>query len=205
MSSSSTPDMPLPLAILAARVARRLAGFQTPAVNHLHAARVWLSGPRGQRLEVAYDDYRRERASVRGLYPAGAVTDDLPNHRITVAVARGPQVIAHEITRRLLPAYLSDLAVAQQRIADRRHDDQSRARMAERLLTIAPGGRCSEYENETSLTWYSDHISLKLRLSGDGQLAFAELGWMPPTLTTRIVQAVGAFINSTPTPEEGRT
>ncbi len=68
-------------------------------------------------------------------------------------IARGPQTIAREITRRLLPAY-QDLQVARDRIAQTARDSQQRTRRAAGLLATIPGSRASDGKQDAAIYWY---------------------------------------------------
>jgi len=109
-------------------------------------------------------------------------------------IARGPQTIASEITRRLLPAY-QDLQVARDRIAQTARDSQQRTRRAAGLLATIPGSRASDGKQDAAIHWYdSDAGGGTIRLTGDGSSSRIELYSARPKLTRRIAQAVAADI-----------
>ncbi len=123
---------------LARQVAAHLSGFTADLCDD----GACLRGPGGQELWLERM-WHQDRVEVRGNYPPGEEVWDLASHEITVAIARGPQTIAGEITRCLLPAYQQDLRVARDRVAQTARDSQQRARRAACLLATIPGSRAT--------------------------------------------------------------
>ncbi len=177
---------------LARQVAAHLDGFT--AVHRDHNA--CLRGPDGQELWLHPMWNHPGRVEIGGHYPPCDETYRLPSHKITVAVARGPQTIAKEITRRLLPAYQHDLKIAHDRIAQTARDHQQRTRHAAALRATIGGCRISDDQRETMIVWY-EHGSGggSIRLHGDGSSAAIELHAAGPELTRRIADAVAADIS----------
>jgi hypothetical protein len=84
----------------------------------------------------------------------------LPSHTITIAVSRGAQAIARDIQRRLLSAYLADLACAQQALAARIDATQAREKVAAGLLAAVPGLRRGvESDTRVTLIYYGNSRS----------------------------------------------
>ncbi len=175
---------------LARRVAAHLGGF-TAVLGDDGAC---LRGPGDQELWLERM-WHQDRVEIRGGYPPGEEAWDLASHEITVAIARGPQTIASEITRRLLPAYQQDLQVARDRIAQTARDSQQRTRRAAGLLTTIPGSRATDGKQDAAIHWYdSDAGGGTIRLTGDGSSSRIELYSARPELTRRIAEAVAADI-----------
>jgi hypothetical protein len=176
---------------LAHQIAEQLGGFT--ARVHDHGA--CLHGPAGQELWVQRVWNHRDRVQVHGRYPPGDETYRLASHEITAAIARGPEAIARDITRRLLPAYRTDLQTARERVAQAARDDQHRARTAARLLATIPDARATDGKRETTIHWYDDAAgSGTIRLHGDGTKATIELRSAPTELASRIAGTVAALV-----------
>lgn len=74
-----------------------------------------LCGPQAATLALAVPPTSIGKIQILGCYPRGAgLLTNLQTVRIGVSASRGPAVVAREITRRVLPLYLAELAKAQQ-------------------------------------------------------------------------------------------
>jgi hypothetical protein len=105
-----------------------------------------LRGPDGARLLLGFDDWTRAgRVEISGEYPDRiGRTHGVTWHEITVARTRGPQVIAAEIARRLLPLYLPELSKAQAIVARKAREKQTREDIAAQVAAVLPGTRLTE-------------------------------------------------------------
>jgi hypothetical protein len=85
-----------------------------------------MNGPGGQRLHIASE--KGGRAEIHGVYPSPtAYYFDGEQHRsIGVSLSRGPEAIAREIRRRVMPDYVATLAKV--KAADERHREAYEAR-----------------------------------------------------------------------------
>jgi hypothetical protein len=85
--------------------------------------------------------YSADQLRISGRYPHGVIGSDgmygLGHHVIGVKRERGPAVIAREIERRLLPAYLPELRRAQAWLAERHADEAVRDSVTRELSAIA--------------------------------------------------------------------
>jgi hypothetical protein len=108
----------------------------------------YLVTPEGARVYVSYEGYNQyERVSVSGYLNIGKnnqyveAYDPANNNQrvslesISVAVKRGAEVIAKEITRRFLPQYLRIFALAQARV---RRDVEYQSNVRRNLVTLLP-------------------------------------------------------------------
>lgn len=171
-------------------IARQVAGLVAPELGAgwtvdtdpaLQEHRgTYLDGPDGMRLLLYLDWKTAGRLIVQVCYPDGARKPyGVECHKIGVGLDRGPDVIAREITRRLLPAYTSELASVGSRL-DR--DDANRAAremFATQVGTIVPAARLLPhrqsitsteislpgYGNEITINYAADEITLGLRLT----------------------------------------
>lgn len=160
---------------------------------------IGLHGPDGARLLIGFDNWSRpQRAEIWGTYPDRIGLDyRLPRHEITCSRGRGAQVIAREITRRLLPEYLVDLSTAHDIAARRARQKQARADTAGRIAAVLPGAHLSEDDSRGSLSreirlnlpgeaWGDVHLDL------DGQAADVKLHNVPADALVHLVAALSA-------------
>ncbi|WP_433347634.1 hypothetical protein ACQP25_30785 [Microtetraspora malaysiensis] len=120
---------------LATKLAPVLDGF-TAAIAEDRP--VYLVRPDGASLVVHRVWKRPERVKIIAGYPDGGAGYGLPCREITAAVARGPERIAADIRRRLLPAYERDLAIVRERMTETAVADAQRARFGGRLRRLIP-------------------------------------------------------------------
>lgn len=115
-------------------------------------AAVWLSpGDDGAKLEI------------HGNYPDNDAYD-VKHVRIGVSVSRGAATIAREITRRVLPEYLTELSRIQAHIADRAAMKAKRRAFADELAEPI-GARVEETDrtNDTRVTvWNGIRVTINL-------------------------------------------
>ena len=187
------------LGILARDVARHLGPnwtLDTSALGERHRP-LALNRPDGARLLIGFDDWTRaRRVEIWGTYPDRIrITHRLPRHEITVSRARGAQVIAREIVRRLLPAYQPDLCRAREIVLRRAQQKQDRDRLAEQITEALPRTQLIEDEARGTLScdlrealpgraWGS------IDLDRDGQAATVDLHQIPAYVVVRVVAAL---------------
>jgi len=157
-----------------------------------------LCGPDGARLLVGFDDWvRARRVEIWGTYPDRIGLDyRITRHEITLSRARGAQVIARDIHRRLLPVYLPDLRTAQGHVIRRAQEKQARAHTAARIGAALPGAMLIEDNARGHLTcdirldlpadsWGTIH------LDHDGQKANVTFYRVPADALVRMIAALG--------------
>lgn len=87
-------------------------------------------------MQIVWHDASRIR--ITGEYPrTECSTYDLKRHEITVAVTKSGKQIAGDIVRRLLPGYMTDLRILQERIAKREERETREAQIAS-MLEVEP-------------------------------------------------------------------
>lgn len=112
---------------------------------------VYLDGPDGARLFLRFDG-SYERFMVSSVWPEGAYRKipRLTHHQISVSRDRGPDVLAREIARRLLPTYVADLADVTARVKAHADSAAADARLAEELADTVQIGR---RDSDGRVTW----------------------------------------------------
>jgi len=141
---------------LARAVASHLDGFTARAVDDFgYTLRLDHPDGRGLYLHRRHND--GGRVEIVGAYPHSDYHfRDGEHPSITVAIARGPTVIAREITRRLLPAYTEVLGKVHAHIAKQTADHANRTRIAERLVALIPGASIhDDGRHATTVRWYT--------------------------------------------------
>jgi hypothetical protein len=117
---------------------------------------VVIQGPDGARVRIGLDWRNAGRVVVSGEYPGDLARSfeeyGLERHEIRVSRARGAQVIAREITRRLMPAYLPDLEKAQERVLRDFQNLAARQRLTERVRELLPAHSSHEKDGALFLT-----------------------------------------------------
>ena len=155
---------------------------------------IGLQGPAGARLRI---ESNAPRVVIDGIYP-GEIGHlyRIDRHEISVSRSRGAEVIAREITRRLLPVYLPDLEKAQELVLRNAQNLAARLRLAQRIEALLPG---SELRNRTSHQT-DNEILLSIpgesrgtvRLENNGARAYLELRAVPADVLLRIVTVLSA-------------
>jgi len=135
-------------------VARHLAGFTVQVISD-YGDVVRLDHPDGRRLHLRRLWNNQGRVEISGAYPQSDYHLRAADHvSITVAVSRGPAVIATEINRRLLPAYAEVLGKVQAHLAQQAADHASRAQVAERLAALLPDASIhDDGRSATTVRW----------------------------------------------------
>lgn len=108
----------------------------------------FIDGPNGERLQLAAPMYDAPgKVTIHANLPDGSRDvlryDENGRHEIGVSESRGAQVIAREITRRLLPSYLEQLADVQARISRKNHAAEVRADVVANLARAFRGSVAS--------------------------------------------------------------
>ncbi len=144
------------LAELARAVACHLDGFTARAVDDFGYT-LRLDHPDGRGLYLHRQHNNESRVEIVGAYPHSDYHFRAGEHpSITVAIARGPTVIAREITRRLLPAYTEVLGKIHAHIARQTADHANRTRAARRLVALIPGASIhDDGRHATTVRWYA--------------------------------------------------
>ena len=148
-------------AALAASIAAelgKLRGETWTAGPGWHNTQRRLHGPDQAVLYVSTSYQEPGRIAAHGGYPSTTTT--VGREDITVAVSRGPAVIAREINRRLLPAYLARLAEVIKYNQTERADYEERGRVLGQVAGLLGGTyRQEPYEPGKSGN-YSGSVSL---------------------------------------------
>lgn len=112
---------------IAGKIAATLGEGWSAADPHPDYAGVELLGPGGARLYFRPEGYQEwKRYSIVGSYPDGSRDAYRAEHfSITVSCEKAPEKIAGDISRRLLPKYLPELAEVTAAVA--RHQDREAA------------------------------------------------------------------------------
>lgn len=141
---------------MAGMVADHLDGFKVDmSVAFSDHRGVYLDGPDGSRLFLALDWRNADRVEISGVYPRHQAYG-VERYKIGVGRTRGPVVIAREITRRLLPGYLTELARV-------RADVDEHATMRDKRQTVATefaalvGGTVDKIEDSSTqsrIRWF---------------------------------------------------
>ena len=105
--------MPAIVRDIAPAIAAALGDGWTATQSEHNENAATLSGPAGAEVFIWTNAYphRHQRAEIVGQYPEHKPYD-VKRHEITVSLDKTAEQIARDITRRLLPAYLPDLARA---------------------------------------------------------------------------------------------
>jgi hypothetical protein len=147
---------------------------------------VYIDGPDGLRLAVGLDWRNSDRMDVSGVYPpnpdrSASEGHRLKQHKIGMSRFRGPEVMAKEIRRRLLPGFTEDLKAlldSRQKAADA---EVARRRAINTLLLCnVPGA------SQTLDGLYFPGGSV--RMNADGTSARIEMYSVPTALTHRILK-----------------
>ena len=141
---------------LARAVASHLDGFTARAVDDFGYT-LRLDHPDGRGLYLHRRRNNDSRVEIVGAYPhSDYYFRDGEHPSITVAIARGPAVIAREITRRLLPVYTEVLDKIHAHIAKQTTDHANRTRAARRLAALIPDASIhDDGRHTTTIRWYT--------------------------------------------------
>lgn len=127
------------------------------------------------------------KVQIHGLYPQGDTIywrKDVVDH-INVGAARGAEVFAREIVRRLLPGYLPALADAQRRVANAKAAVERRHARRDRLREVLGMGRADLIDHQQSESQSQLYLNLpgsqygSVTLTGDGSDGKLELTGVP--------------------------
>lgn len=162
---------------LAQETAKHLDGFSYQPDPHCPSnARLVHDDGRALRLHSGWKT-RGSRVTVAGSYPVPDELRDqvrgLENQEITVAVERGGQVLAREITRRLLPEYTKTYEDVLARIALVIESNLDRAALADGLVRRLPEASITPSQNGYTMIHFvardrDTSPSGRVQLSGNG-------------------------------------
>lgn len=110
-----------------------------------------------------------------------------PRHEITVALSRGGEVLAREITRRLLPGYLEDFNKVVKRIEAARQQKAERETLAESLINAMPGASRLSSQDGYATVWFNNG---KVELSSSGYARWT-FSTDDPSLNLAIARLIG--------------
>jgi hypothetical protein len=141
-----------------------------------------LTGPDHQRIELsALGD--RWHAQARYPHTRHGLPHGLTWPKITVTARRGAEVLAAEITRRLLPGYLTQLKEVLDFQSEAERDEQAQQQAAERIVGLLPGDVRRLDFDTSRIIWYlpgHEHCRADVCLSRDGtQMSKLELERLP--------------------------
>lgn len=186
--------------VLAAKVASHLDGF-TLNTDRDHWGSV-LTATDGRELLLSRPWNHPDRVEVAGLYP----NTDRPHDRaaITVAERRGPETIAAEIHRRLLPDYNRQWREVMDHNRQRQDQHNRCVRAAEGIAAKIPGAtavtetRAYRYTPDTRVRWNTSprdgaigygHITLTY----DGAEAAVDVRSIPVELAEELAEVIGLW------------
>jgi len=157
----------------------------------------YMDGPDGARLALGPIWNKPDRLEIRGVYPAGArsVYPAPARSVITVDRHRAPDAIAREITRRLLPGYLPELARIDERVSHDVTAYRARCKATQRLQAAMPG--LSEDRDDTPERGratlrlpHKDHAWGDIELWHGGDTVNMSLNSLPLDLAIKIARLV---------------
>ena len=161
-----------------------------------------LVGPDGVRLELTNPDYDRlERVHIAGIYPSGRNwrANRVVIDAINVRLSRGPETIAKEINRRLLPGFLPALREAQAWYAAQERKAELVRATCEELAELVAGqtdkGRGftpRDDEGRVRFGVEGEHLSVEVHGTPNGQHATFELRYKPVWMVKAALQGVMA-------------
>lgn len=162
---------------MAGLVATELDGWTVDTSEDFREHRgAYLDGPNGARLFLSLDWRNSDRVEVSGIFPRHSCYE-VKRTEIGVSRDRGPAVIAREITRRLLPTYLTELARVQASNDERVVMRARRQEMAKTFAAIVGGTVDEEKDDDTRtrVRWYSDfkgygHVDISYRADSISEL-----------------------------------
>ena len=161
------------LRALADEIAKHLDGF---TVHQEYAPTVFLKHPDGRELVLHDEGWTRQcgRIWVGGVYPK---SDYRTTHfHITAAAERGGEAIAKDITRKLLPKYVEELAQVVSYNEREKMDAHHRELAQDMLVRIIPGASVPPHYPDRIFFYNSAGVSRgEVRLNHDGSSGDIEL------------------------------
>jgi hypothetical protein len=187
---------------LARAVASHLDGFTVRTVDDFGYT-LRLDHPDGRGLYLHRQHNDGGRVEIVGAYPHSDYYFRADEHvSITVAIARGPAVIAREITRRLVPVYTEVLGKIHAHIAKQAADHASRTQAAKRLAALIPGASIhDDGRHTTTVRWYADDEPIgygHIDLSAAGTTGTFEARSLPVTTLERLATAIADLAGGQP-------
>ena len=171
-------------------------GWQVGATPGYPGDPVHLDGPDGAGLSLAPATYKPDKVQISGVYPPHDL-DRSKHPGITVSVRRGGELIAREISRRLLPPYLAELAEVLASNATAKANRGARLQLAYDLAACLGGHVLPEARHATTT---------RITLSQPATLADRTDGFDVTTVDVDIAYAAdqGTFTASGLNPEQLR-
>jgi hypothetical protein len=184
------------LAELARAVAVHLDGFTAHTVDDFGYT-LRLDHPDGRGLYLHRQHNNHSRVEIVGAYPHSDYYFRTGEHvSITVAVTRGPAVIAREITRRLLPVYTEVLDRIHGHIAKQATDHANCTRAAKQLAALIPGASIhDDGRHTTTVRWYADDEPIgygHIELSAAGTTGTFQARSLPIATLERLATALAS-------------
>lgn len=197
---------------IAAGIAKHLDGWQ--AVESRHGNGWWDLVPTAGHLAARGSEPHREyarlairrqyndpgRITITGIGPDGwtrlPLREDTKSAllaKCTAAVDRDPAVIAREVQRKVLPAYLPALAAVVQRLAEDERAAQARREEADSLVGLFGGHQISGFSSphaSRSVVSLSSRMVGTVELNHDGSEWDVQLRSLPADLAKQIISLV---------------
>jgi hypothetical protein len=181
---------------LAVKVAAELGGnARAHPGSDYEGTAVTITGDGGITLHVEslYSD--PGRVEISGVYPSTRM-ERLARTTITVAASRGPKVIAREITSRLLPGYLTELARVVEFNVRQAHDTGLREALAGKLTGMFP----EAFTRTTGYTGQGTEVVIPreggpggtIDLSTDATDVHLDLRGVPQAVALRMLEILAA-------------
>jgi len=148
---------------------------------------IMADGPEGMRICIE-PGRKAGRLAIHGTYPyipgrhAGT---RLKRVEITVAASRGPDAIAREIERRVLPEYRKILAGYHAELGEEEEMRRRRDAFAAKILRIAPGATAT-HDQSASYADFGQGKNARIGYRADS--VNLELRWLPPDVALRIIE-----------------
>lgn len=152
----------------------------------------YIDGPDGARLYLRLDWRNKDRVEITSSYPKNEARPT--QFEIGVSRDRGPQVIAREIERRLLPKYLPELVKVRESIETHTRAAAARLELAEELMKVLPGASLDHDADRgrTKVSFYGrgheGYGNIEIYFSGDS--ASIKLHSAPADMVRRVARAI---------------
>lgn len=188
----------------AREIARHMPDGWTATEPEDHDNGVYLNGPDSIRLQITFTDHKGTRYEINGR-PTRDEWKQASNlaskevkvrayrvgrEGITVSATKTPAQIAGDITRRLLPSYLTYVAALRERLnASNAADDRVATYRDALLAAIGTAGR-ADGDEEIRLDMEDGYGSLQVR--SDGGVSFRRLS-VPRGLALDIAKAMSKY------------
>lgn len=170
------------------------AGWKVDTAGAEGANMIHADGPDGARIGFMLDWRDADRLEIHGTYPDGwTKLYGVQSHKITVKRDRDPRAIAGEITRRLLPAFLPELADVTERLQRDRIATVQRHTVRDAIIARNNGVRWLDHLERDSQTSLGLHLADgygDVELSNNGTSASVKLHGLPIDLARQVLDLV---------------